>query len=296
MKILLFGSGGQLGLELKPALEKMGEVLALTRESRDFCGDLGNPDGIGHTVKACQADVIINAAAWTDVDGAEVAAHEAHMVNTLAPRAMAMAAALRNAWMISFSTDYVFSGSGDRAWKESDAAQPLNVYGKTKLEGEFLVARHCPMHLILRTSWLHSPRGRNFVKTVLACAQELRGFDVVDDQMGAPTEARWLADVTVGALARAMAQPKLGGLYHVAAGGVTSRHGVASFAIECAQKYGMNLSLAPGSIKAVSSLHCATAARRPLNSRLDTSKFRAAFDIVLPHWQLGVERTVAALS
>ena len=295
MKILLFGKNGQLGRELKPRLEAVGEVVAPDRESTDFCGDLCDLEGIANTVLESRADVVVNAAAYTDVDAAETAAGQARVVNALAPGAMAKAADRNHAWMLHFSTDYVFDGSGERAWSELDEAKPLNVYGQTKLEGDRLVAQNCGKHLILRTSWLYSLHGRNFPKSVLARARQSRHLDVVDDQIGSPTDAAWLADMALLALGRAMNRPGLGGIYNLAAAGHISRHDFAVFMLGCAQRAGFTLQLGPDAVKAVSSTGHAGAARRPLNSRLDTSKFQAAFDVTLPRWQPGVEALVRGL-
>jgi dTDP-4-dehydrorhamnose reductase len=199
------------------------------------------------------------------------------------------------ALIIHYSTDYVFDGSGQRPWAEDDPTGPLNVYGHTKLEGEQLVAQACPCHLILRTCWVYGARGGNFARTMLRLAAGRPSLDVVDDQVGAPTGADLLADVTAHALRSAMARPELAGLYHVAAAGETSWHGYAKFVLEHAARAGVQLMAGATSVKAVSSSHFSSAARRPHNSRLDTSKLQEGFGFRLPDWQPGVTRMLTEI-
>ena len=172
MKILLFGKNGQVGWELQRSLAPLGELIALDRHSTDFCGDISNLSGMAETVGAVQPDVIVNAAAHTAVDKAESEPELARTLNALAPEVLATEAAKLGAWLVHYSTDYVFDGRGDRPWVESDATGPLSVYGRTKLEGEALIAQYCPRHLIFRTSWVYAARGGNFAKTMLRLGQE----------------------------------------------------------------------------------------------------------------------------
>ncbi len=290
MKILLFGKNGQVGWELQRSLAVLGELVAVGREDAGLCGDLTNLEGLAATVRQVQPQLIVNAAAYTAVDKAESEPELAALVNAQAPGVLARAAHAAGAWLVHYSTDYVFDGSGERPWREADATAPLNVYGRTKLEGERLVAAHCPAHLILRTSWVHSPRGGNFARTMLRLAAERDSLSVVVDQFGAPTGADLLADVTAHAIKAAMAQPQKAGTYHAAAAGETSWHGYARFVVEQAREAGRPLKVQPDNIDAVPSSAFPSAARRPHNSRLDTGKLRSTFGLVLPHWQSGVER------
>lgn len=295
MKVLLFGKNGQLGRELQRALAGLGELIALDAKSTDFCGDLGNLAGIADTVRRIRPDVVVNAGAWTDVDQAEIQPERAHSINALAPGVLAQASSSVSAWCIHYSSDYVFDGSGNRPWRETDAPHPLNAYGRTKLEGDTLVAVHCARHLIFRTSWLYSVHGGNFAKGILERARQDRVLRVVDDQTGAPTGADLVADVTARAIGKAVKQSELRGLYHLAAGGEVSRHGYARFLIGRALALGLDLKASAESVEAVSSSAYANAARRPLNSRLNTEKLQSAFGIVLPDWKRGVERLIREL-
>ncbi|MDH5206136.1 MAG: dTDP-4-dehydrorhamnose reductase, partial [Hylemonella sp.] len=200
MKILLFGKGGQVGWELQRALGVLGEVVALDFDSAAHCGDFSNLAGLAQTVRSVQPHVIVNAAAHTAVDKAESEPEIARTLNALAPGVLAQEAAAQGAWLLHYSTDYVFDGRGEQAWKESDAPAPLNVYGRSKLEGEKLIQASGCRHLILRTSWVYGARGGNFAKTMLRLARERDRLSVIDDQIGAPTGADLLADVTAHAI------------------------------------------------------------------------------------------------
>ena len=295
MKILLFGKDGQLGRELQRSLGTLGELVALHAGSTDFCGDLKDLAGVSDTVHAVRPDVVVNAAAWTDVDQAEAAPELVRTVNALAPGALAQAAASVSAWFVHYSSDYVFDGSGHRPWKEADPPHPLNVYGKSKLEGETLVAASCSRHLIFRTSWMYSVHGDNFARKILRQARKGAQLKVVDDQMGAPTGADLVADMTAHAIECAMERRGLQGLYHLAASGQISWHGYARFVIDCALRAGWELKATVDSIEAVPSSAYSASAMRPLNSRLDTTKFQSAFNVVLPEWQQGVKRMLMEL-
>lgn len=294
MKILLFGADGQLGWQLRRSLAALGDLTPLTRASAPHCGDLADAAGIAASVRELRPDVIVNAAAYTAVDRAESEPEAAFAVNARACEAMATEAARSGAWLVHYSTEYVFDGSGDRPWRESDPTGPLNVYGQSKLAGEQAIARHCERHLILRTSWLFESRGANFVKSVLAAAAQRETLDIVSDQWGAPTRAALVADVTADLVPR-LAQ-RLAGLYHLAAGGDTSRHGLAQYALQCARECGMPLAATAQGLRPVPSSAYPTPARRPENSRLDTSRLRQAFDLALPPWQPGVQAVVADLA
>jgi dTDP-4-dehydrorhamnose reductase len=295
MKILLFGKGGQVGWELQRSLAPLGEVVALDADSTDLCGDFTNPSGLADTVARVRPDVIVNAAAHTAVDKAESEPDLARAINAHAPGVLAQVASDLGAWLVHYSTDYVFDGSGARPWTEGDAAAPLNVYGQTKLEGEQLIAAHCGRHLIFRTSWVYAARGGNFARTMLRLAQERERLSVIDDQVGAPTGADLLADVTAHAILHVMRRPEDAGLYHLVAGGETSWHGYARHVIAEAQRVQPGLRITARDIDPVPTLAFPTPARRPHNSRLDTSRLRATFGLTLPAWQQGVNRMLAEI-
>jgi dTDP-4-dehydrorhamnose reductase len=295
VKILLFGKGGQVGWELQRSLAPLGEVIALDSNSTQMCGDFANLEGIAATVRTVSPDVIVNAAAHTAVDKAESEPELVHTINALAPGVLAEEAKRTNALLVHYSTDYVFDGSGDKPWVESDVTAPLNVYGATKLEGEQLIQQSGCKHLIFRTSWVYGARGGNFAKTMLRLAAERDNLTVIEDQIGAPTGADLLADVTAHAIRATNQRPELCGLYHLVAGSETSWHGYASFVLDFARRAGVSLKVAPGAIKAVPASEFRTAAKRPLNSRLDCSKLKKTFDLKLPHWQIGVERMLTEI-
>jgi len=292
MKILLFGMGGQLGWELQRSLAPLGELVALDHDSWDLCGDFSNLEGLAATVAAVRPSIIVNAAAHTAVDRAESEPELVRTINALAPQALAEAAQRIGAVFVHYSTDYVFDGSGETPWRESDTPAPLNVYGRTKLEGEQLVMAACARHLVFRTSWVYAARGGNFAKTMLRLAGERERLSVIADQVGAPTGADLLADVTAHALRALQREPQLAGLYHLVAGGETTWHGYASHVIGLARAAGANLTVAPDAIDAVATTAFPTPARRPANSRLDTRKLRDNFGLVLPDWRQGVERMI----
>ena len=295
MKILLFGKNGQVGWELQRSLAPLGELIALDADSTELCGSFTDPDGIAQTIRTVAPDVIVNAAAHTAVDKAESEPELARTINALAPGILAQEAKRCNAWLVHYSTDYVFDGSGDKPWLETDTTAPLNVYGNTKLEGEQLVRQAGCRHLIFRTSWVYGMRGGNFAKTMLRLAQEKDRLTVIDDQTGAPTGADLLADVTAHAIRAAQQRTELSGLYHLVAGSETSWHGYASFVIDFARRAGMPLKVAPDAIQAVPSSAFPLPARRPLNSRLDTTKLQNTFGLILPVWQNGVARMLAEI-
>ena len=291
MKVLLFGKNGQVGWELQRALAPVAEVIALDREdTAPLCGDLTDEDRAAATVRKVRPDAIVNAAAHTAVDKAESEPDLARAINATGPGALARAAADCGSWLVHYSTDYVFDGSGSAPWTEDNAPGPLNVYGRTKLEGEQLVRASRCRHLVLRTSWVYASRGHNFARTMLRLAAERDELAVIDDQHGAPTGADLLADVTVHALRSAMLRPEVSGTYHVAASGGTTWFGYARHVIETARTAGQPIRVAPDAIRPVASAAFRTAATRPMNSRLDTTKLRHTFDLLLPDWTAGVDR------
>jgi dTDP-4-dehydrorhamnose reductase len=291
-KILLLGKGGQVGWELQRSLVPLGEVIALDFDSTDYCGDFTNLAGLADTIRAIRPDVIVNSGAHTAVDKAEVEPDLVRTINALAPGALAAEAAKIGAWLVHYSTDYVFDGSGTTPWVETDAPAPLSVYGRTKLEGEQLIQASGCKHLIFRTSWVYAARGGNFAKTMLKLAQERETLKVINDQIGAPTSAELLADVTAHAIRQAQAgeAKNLSGVYHLVAGGQTSWFDYANTVLALAKHTQVASKIIAKSVEPVPSSAFQTAARRPLNSRLNTTKLQAAFGLTLPQWQQGVER------
>ena len=295
MKILLLGKNGQLGWELQRSLACLGELVALDRQSTPHRGDLGDLIGLADTVRACRPDVIVNAAAYTAVDQAEGDEDTARTINARAPAVLAREAATLGALLVHFSTDYVFDGSGQRAWTESDVPAPLNVYGQTKLDGERAIQAACPRHLIFRTSWVYSARGGNFAKTMLRLARERERLTVIDDQWGAPTGADLLADVAAHCIRQVLQRPGDVGLYHLTSRGETTWFGYAKHVLAQALLADSAIKIAAKEVLAVPSSAFATAAARPLNSRLDTRRLQAVFGLSLPPWQHGVDRLLAEI-
>lgn len=295
MKILLLGKNGQLGWELQRSLAPLGELIALDRHGdQGLTGDLSDLDGIRHILQTIKPDVVVNAAAYTAVDKAESEPELAKLINAKAPGLLAEEMHKLGGWLVHYSTDYVFNGSGQRPWQEDDITEPLNVYGASKLAGEQAIKASCCRHLIFRTSWVYGSRGNNFAKTMLRLAGERESLNVIADQIGAPTGAELLADVTAHALRQAMARPELGGLYHLAAAGETSWHHYAGLVIEQARQLGWPLKVEH--IKPISSQQYPTPARRPLNSRLATNKLEQAFGLSMPPWQQGVNRLLQQIT
>lgn len=295
MKILLFGKGGQVGWELQRSLAPLGELVALSTDSQALCGDFTNPEGIAQTVRAVAPDIIVNAAAYTAVDKAESELELSRTINATAPGVLAQEAKRSGAWLIHYSTDYVFDGSGDKPWLEIDAIGPLNAYGKTKLEGENAILATGCKHLIFRTSWVYAARGGNFAKTMLRLAQERDRLSVIDDQVGAPTGADLISDITAHSIRSALQRPDVSGLYHLVAGGETSWHGYAGFVIDFARQAGLGINVAPEAVRPVPTSAFPLPASRPLNSRLDTRKLQNTFGLNLPHWQYGVTRMLTEI-
>lgn len=287
MKILLTGRDGQLGFELMRALAPLGDVVAV---GRAHC-DLADADALRALVRRVCPDVIVNPAAYTAVDKAESELESACAVNARATGILGEEAARLDALVVHYSTDYVFDGAGRAPWTESDTPSPRSVYGSSKLAGERALAEACSRHLILRTSWVLGVHGDNFAKSMLRLAARGERLRVVDDQFGAPTSAALLADLTallVRQFAREGAAGFPYGTYHVAAAGETSWYDYARFVIEAARVAGQFLRAGPEDVLPVATEAYPTAARRPANSRLDTSLFRHTFGLRLPPWQDGV--------
>ncbi len=303
MKILLLGKNGQVGWELQRSLAPLGELVAVDYRSEGnppidgvaLQGDFSQPEQLRDTVQRVQPHVIVNAAAHTAVDKAESEPELARALNATAVGVLAEEAERMGAALVHYSTDYVFDGSGNRPWLETDAPAPLNVYGQTKLEGEQLVQRHCTRHLIFRTSWVYAARGANFAKTMLRLGRERDTLSVINDQYGAPTGAELLADVTAHAIRHLLRDASCAGLYHLVAGGETTWHGYASHVLARARQAGLPIQVAADAIHPVATSAFPTPARRPHNSRLDTHKLQTTFGLTLPHWQTGVDRMLAEI-
>lgn len=305
MKILLLGKNGQLGWELQRSLAPLGEIVAPRRADTNavladipegvpgmICGNLNQPAELAEAVRRTQPHVIVNAAAYTAVDRAEQEPTQAELVNVAAPQALAEAAAQVGALLVHYSTDYVFDGSGSRPWTEDDIPSPLSVYGRTKLEGERRIQASGCRHLILRTSWVYAARGGNFARTMLRLAAQREAMNVINDQWGAPTGADLLADLSAHAIRHLLAHPDDGGLYHCAAAGQTTWHEYACFVVNYAHNLRPDLQLLTDvdHIRPVPTSDWPTPARRPLNSRLDSSRFASTFNLRLPDWRQGVQR------
>lgn len=287
MKILLLGKGGQVGWELQRSLAPLGDVMAL---DHDDGGSFTDPAGLLARVQAYAPQVIVNAAAHTAVDKAESEPELARQINATTPALLAIEAARLNALFVHYSTDYVFDGSGNTPRHEDAPINPLSVYGRTKAEAEDAIRTSGCAHLILRTSWVFAARGGNFAKTMLRLAAERDQLKVIDDQIGAPTGAELLADITAHTLRAARVNPALCGTYHAVAGGETSWHEYARFVIETARARGHTVKVAPDQILPIPTSSYPTPAARPLNSRLSTDKLQQRFGLKLPHWQAGVAR------
>ncbi len=299
MKILLFGASGQVGWQLRRSLSVLGEVVALDRSSAELCGDLRNTEGIAQAVAAVAPEIVVNAAAYTAVDRAEDEPELAFAINAQACEALARAAARCGAWMVHYSTDYVYDGSGDQPWREVDRTGPLQVYGRSKLAGDEAIARENPRHLILRTSWVFDSWGRNFARSILEAAAARDELAVVADQWGAPTRAALIADVTAHVLHRLTGRqdgPALAGVYHLAASGFTNWHEYALLLLREAQRLGLPLRATPGTVRPIPACDYPVRATRPKNSRLHTARLRETFNLALPPWQDGVRAVVAELA
>ncbi|MEB0137056.1 dTDP-4-dehydrorhamnose reductase [Actimicrobium sp. CCC2.4] len=295
MKILLLGKGGQVGWELQRSLAPLGELVAVDFDSTDYCGDFTNLAGLADTIRAVAPDIIVNAAAHTAVDKAESEPELARTINALAPAVLAQEAQRLGAWLVHYSTDYVFDGSGTAPWTETSPTGPLSVYGQTKLDGEDAIRASGCKHLIFRTSWVYAARGGNFARTMLRLAKERDRLTVIDDQIGAPTGADLLADVTAHAIRTALQRPDVSGLYHLVAGGQTSWHGYASFVVDFARQAGVDIKVAQEAILPVATSAFPTPATRPNNSLLNTDKLQQTFSLTLPHWQMGVARLLTEI-
>lgn len=293
MKILLLGAAGQVGRELHRILAAIGDIVAATRNGRLEDGtacemaDFDRLDSLPALIERIAPEVVVNAAAYTAVDRAEDEPEAAFHANAEAPAIIAQACAARAALLVHYSTDYVFDGQGTRAYREDDATAPLGAYGASKLAGEQAIARSGCRHLILRTAWVYAAHGSNFLRTMLRLAAERDALRVVADQVGSPTPAWLIADVTARLLHK---PPQASGLWHLTAGGATSWHGFAEAIFAGAVERGL-LARAP-QVQAIASTGYPTRAARPAWSVLDTAKLRRDFGVTLPEWNAALSRTL----
>lgn len=294
MKILLFGKNGQVGWELQRALLPLGELTALDRHSKDYCGDLSRIDDLANTIELLKPDVIVNAAAYTAVDKAESEPELSQLINSEAVKVLAKSAQKINALLVHYSTDYVFSGEGEHFWQEDDKTAALNAYGQTKLNGEQHVQQYCSNHLIFRTSWVYSTFGNNFAKTILNLAKMREKLSVIDDQYGAPTSAELIADCTAIALVQTLLDKKKCGVYHLVSSGSTNWYQYTKLVTQEAQKNGIELALKE--LNAIPATDYPLPAKRPYNSKMNNNKFKKTFNTELPNWELGVKRLIKELS
>ncbi|KXB30131.1 dTDP-4-dehydrorhamnose reductase [Dechloromonas denitrificans] len=287
MRILLTGCHGQVGFELQRALAPLGELVAVDHAD---C-NLADPEAIRHLIRAARPNIIVNPAAYTAVDKAEAESDLAFAVNAVGPAILGEEGARAGAFIIHYSTDYVFDGTKQRAYVEEDATNPQSVYGQSKCDGELALALVNPRHLILRTSWVVGAHGGNFARTMLKLAAERDSLSVVADQWGAPTSAALLADVTAHLVRQQQRSPESFpcGTYHCVAGGETNWCEYARHVVGAAIKAGKPLKVMPDKIRSIATADYPTPAKRPANSRLDTMKFRTTFGLELPHWQRGID-------
>lgn len=296
MKILLFGGNGQVGHELCRSLAPLGEVVVTTRSGKLEDGtacetaDFDAPESLSALIERIAPDVVVNAAAYTAVDRAESDRDAAFRANAEAPKRIAEACAARDALLVHYSTDYVFDGTGARPYREDDATAPLGVYGESKLAGEQAIQASGARHLIFRTAWVYATLGKNFMRTMLRLAAERDELRVVADQIGTPTPAALIADVTAVALARPFGRS---GVWHLTASGETTWHGFAEAIFTAAYARGL-IARVPRAFPITTAAY-PTSAKRPGYSVLDTSELRSDFGVDLPDWSQGLARTLDEL-
>lgn len=286
MKLLLLGADGQLGRELRASLAPLGEVTALGSGH-----DVSDEAAMGAVIRNLRPDAIVNAAAYTAVDRAETDSERAHAVNAGACEILAREAQALGAWLVHYSTDYVFDGSGSQPWREDDPVNPLGVYGASKLAGERAIRAYCERHLILRTSWVYEAGRANFIGAILKAACTRDSLTVVDDQWGTPTRARALANATAGILPGL--ESRQAGLYHYAAEGETNRFELARYSLDCALRAGWPLCAGSGAVRPAPTAGMPSPARRPLNSRLDCGLFDRTFGVGRAPWEAEVSAAIA---
>jgi len=295
MKILLTGKDGQVGFELQRSLAPLGEVIAVDVAE---C-DLSDAAALRNLIRSVRPGLIVHPAAYTAVDRAETDVAAADAVNAKAPGVIGEEAARIGAWVLHFSTDYVFDGTKPGPYTEEDTPNPQGIYGRSKRDGELALQASGARHLIFRTSWVAGAHGNNFVKTMLRLAAERDSLSVVADQFGVPTSAALLADLS----ALMVRETQLRGLddfpfglYHVVPAGETNWHEYACFVIDLALRAGKPIRIKPESIRAITTGEYPAPARRPANSRMDTSRFRRAFGLTLPPWQSGIRHILQQIA
>jgi len=287
MKILLLGANGQVGTELQRTLLILGDLKSCTRAQVN----LEDIQSIRSLIQDYQPDVIVNAAAYTAVDQAESDKDKAELVNATAVGVLAQEAKDLDAWLVHYSTDYVFDGEKLDAYVESDTTNPINVYGSTKCKGEELITSSGCKHLIFRTSWVYGAHGNNFAKTMIKLFQEKDKLSIVNDQIGVPTSAELIANVTSACLIQALQKnTDLSGIYHLAPNGNTSWYGFSQYLLEEGQSIVDGLSRHSIDLNPIATSQYPTPAKRPQNSLLNTNKIRQEFGVVMPKWQVHVDR------
>ncbi len=297
MKILLLGKNGQVGWELDRSLQPLGQVYALDRHSNadGLCGDVANFDAITHTFQQICPDIVVNGAAYTAVDKAESDVVQAELINHLAVKHLAELAKQHQALLIHYSTDYVFDGTGETAWTEDDSTGPINIYGQTKRQGELALEQSGANFINFRTSWVYGTHGNNFIKTMLKLGANRETLGIIADQIGSPTGASLIADITAQIIRQYQLNPASieMGHYHLAARGECSWYDYAKFIFDVAREMGADLMVKQ--VNAIGTADYPTPAKRPHNSRLNTSKLQRNFSLHLPHWQQGVRQVLGEL-
>ncbi|MDN5512250.1 MAG: dTDP-4-dehydrorhamnose reductase [Acinetobacter sp.] len=294
MKILLLGKNGQVGWELQRSLTPLGEVIALDRHGYNgLQGDMSQPEAVKETILKLNPDIVVNASAYTAVDLAETEQDLAQCVNFHTVQSVAEACLETGALLVHYSTDYVFNGQGQTAFLESHDVDPINVYGQTKAQGEQAIAASGCKYLIFRTSWVYAAKGKNFLKTMLNLAQQREELSIINDQIGAPTSAELIADITAQVIPQVMKDSSKSGIYHLVASGETSWFEYANYVFEQAKLAGVELMVKK--VNPIPTTAYPTPAKRPCNSRLDNQKLQSTFQLILPDWKLGVQRTLTEL-
>ncbi|VEG13273.1 dTDP-4-dehydrorhamnose reductase [Moraxella cuniculi] len=297
MKILLLGKNGQVGFELDRSLQPLGQVYALDRHSNadGLCGDVANFNAITQAFHHIRPDIVVNATAYTAVDKAETDTVQAELINHLAVKHLAELTKQHHALLIHYSTDYVFDGTGETAWTEEDSTGPINVYGQTKRQGELALEQSGANFINLRTSWVYGTHGNNFIKTMLKLGASRETLGIIADQIGSPTGASLIADITTQIIRQYQlnsASIKMGH-YHLAPQGECSWYDYAKFIFDVAREMGIDLIVKQ--VNAIGTADYPTPAKRPHNSRLNTSKLQRNFSLHLPHWQQGVRQVLGEL-
>lgn len=297
MKILLLGKNGQVAWELQRALQPLGHVIALDRSVNEdgFCGDVANFSAIEDALTQIQPNIIVNATAYTAVDKAESEKELADLINHKAVAHLAQLCQQQNILLVHYSTDYVFEGTGVAPWTEDAPKQPVNHYGQTKLDGEYALEKSQACFINFRTCWVYGAHGNNFIKTMLKLAQTKEELSIIQDQVGVPTGAALIADVTAQALRYYTLQPtnlqqQLHGHYHLAPAGETTWYDYANYIFEQARQCGVVLAIQK--VNSIATSAYPTPARRPLNSRLNTQKLQQAFKLHMPEWKQGVAQVI----